>query len=751
MKQSSAAKFLTALLPIILASACVDDPAPAGVASPSGVPDAAQYVGSQTCANCHAEQTRLWSGSHHDLAMQPAGDKFVVGDFADSEFVQHGVTTQFYRRDAQFFTRTDGANGELAEFPVRYTFGVFPLQQYIVELPDGKLQALSVAWDNRPTEQDGQKWFHVYGDERIDHKDVLHWTQPSQNWETMCADCHSTGLVKDYDLETDAFNTSWAEINVSCEACHGPASQHLSWADAPDESAGKGLDPAFHERRDVSWVLDEATGNSKRSVPRTTDVEITTCAPCHSRRSRIAASPRPGVEFLDAYQPALIDPPLYHVDGQIRDEVYVYGSFLQSRMYQNGVTCSDCHEPHSLELRAPGSQVCLQCHLAEKFSATEHHLHGVDSAGPNCIDCHMPATTYMQVDDRHDHSFRVPRPALSAQFGAPNACMNCHSDQDAQWAAERLLAGKADAVAPVPHWSEVLARAQARPFASRDLLLGLATDIFVPGIVRATAIADMQLSGDVVSAAVVGDRAASADPMIRWAVARALETAEPNVIARHGPGLLQDPVLAVRIAAASALAAVDLELLPIEAYPSLEDALEEYIAAQLVNAERAESHVNIGNLQLKLKRMEKAEQSYRTALRLNPFFVPAYVNMADLYRGQGREEEGEQILRDALLKVPGQSGLHHSLGLFLVRQDRMPEAAEQLRLAAESADAIPRYALAYALAIDAQGQSEEAADYLEAVITRFADDQTLVAALANIYMRMGNEAAARKLAERLQQ
>jgi tetratricopeptide (TPR) repeat protein len=419
-------------------------------------------------------------------------------------------------------------------------------------------------------------------------------------------------------------------------------------------------------------------------------------------------------------------------------------------MYQHGVTCSDCHEPHGLGLRAPGSQVCLQCHLTEKFTSPEHDLHAGDSESPDCIDCHMPATTYMQVDDRHDHSFRIPRPALSAQLGTPNACTNCHGDKDGQWAADVLVGKQPDAMAPVQHWSEILARAQAAPFESRGLLLALAADTFVPGIIRATAISEMRLSGDAVSAALVSERISSADPMIRWAVARALETAEPKIVAAHAMQLLQDRVLAVRTAAASALAPVDLELLPVEAYPVMEKVLEEYIAAQLVNAERAESHVNIGNLQRKLNRPDKSEQAFQQALIQNPFFVPAYVNLADLYRMLGREADGEQLLRTALNKIPGQSALHHSLGLFLIRQDRLSEATAELLLAAEAEDAISRYALAYALALDAQGQSAKAATYLEAALIRYETDLTLVAALANIYMRMGNEPAARKLAERLQ-
>jgi predicted CXXCH cytochrome family protein len=714
-----------------------------------GQTDSGRYVGAGTCTECHAEQSRQWAGSHHDLAMQVATSESVVANFSDTEFVHHDVVTTFSQRDDRFFVRTDGDGGELAEFPIVYTFGVYPLQQYLVEMADGRLQALSVAWDSRPAQEGGQRWFHVYGDERIDHADVLHWTRPSQNWDTMCADCHSTGLAKRYDLDTGQFDTSWEAINVSCEACHGPGNRHVAWAKSPDNSTDNGLGVILDERRGVNWVFNESTGNSRRSEPRRTAIEIDTCAPCHSRRSRIAAAPTPGDEYLQAYLPALLEAPLYFGDGQIRDEVYVYGSFLQSRMYREGVTCSDCHEPHSLQLRAPGPGVCLQCHLADKYATTEHHLHAPESVGANCIECHMPPTTYMQVDPRHDHSFRIPRPGLSLDFETPNACTQCHADKDAQWALQVLRQNDRLPGGAVAHWSRLLAQAGSSPSRSRDQLLGLATEASVPNIVRASAINRLYLADDSLATALIGERAESSDPLIRWAVARALGTADAATRVKYGPDLLNDPVRAVRIAAASALAPLGLEVLPPTAYPKLEQALDEFIEAQLVTAERAESHVNIGNLQRELNRLGKSEQSYLTAIRLSPYFVPAYVNLADLYRVQEREADVDALLRGALADLPAQPALHHSLGLSLIRQGRMAEATRELGLAAKSDDSDPRFALAYALALDAQGNSEEAISFLQNMLEKSGDDPALIAALANIYQRAGNDEAARELVERM--
>jgi Flp pilus assembly protein TadD len=739
------------LLAAVWLSACDQSgngmPDPAVVDLDAVVPG---YVGRDVCARCHAGEAARWKGSHHDLAMTVADAQTVLGDFNEAGFSHQGVDSILKLRDGEFVAQTEGSDGQLAEFPIRYTFGVYPLQQYLTELPDGKIQVLPIAWDARPAGDGGQRWFHVYGDEPIDYTDVLHWTKMSQNWSSQCADCHSTGLVKQYDIEADAFDTRWEEINVSCEACHGAGSRHVAWAAAPTEIPGKGLSPVLTERQDINWILDAESGNSRRSQPRTTNIEIDTCAPCHSRRSRISDSPETGGEFLDAYLPAMITPPLYYADGQIRDEVYVYGSFLQSRMYQHGVTCSDCHEPHSLELRAPGSQVCAQCHDAQKFQNASHHFHAEDSAGADCLGCHMPATTYMQIDPRRDHSFRIPRPALSVGTGIPNACTGCHTDRDASWARGALEKHKPPAAGRVPHWSERMTAAFYSPMHTRDLLLGLAADRTVPAIIRASAMSVLQLAGDELAVKIISEWSASSDAMVRWGVARALQTADPVVKAGELPEPLEDPVKAVRIAAASGASSLSMEALPTQSYTHLEKALDEYTDAQMVNPERAESHVNLANLNRSRNRLDQAEASYRTSIRLNPYFVPAYVNLADLYRVQQRESDGEAVLREALQILPDQSDLHHALGLLLIRTEQIAEATEELGIAAESADADPRYALAYALALDAQGYTFEAQVYLQKSLDRFGDDPALIAALVNFYQRSGNEEAAGVLMQRMQ-
>ena len=692
----------------------------------------------------------MWRDSDHAWSMLPATAETVKGDFDASELVHNGVTSRFLVRDEAYFVRTDGADGQLAEFPVRYTFGVDPLQQYIVELPGGRLQALPLAWDTRAAEQGGQRWFHVYGSEPIDHTDVLHWTRLSQNWETQCADCHSTALITAYDIEADRFDTRWAEINVACEACHGPASRHIDWARAGASGPDPGLVVSFDERAGVRWEPDKATGEPRRSEPRSSSTEIDTCAPCHSRRSRIAAQPVPGTRLLDSYEPVLIRPPPYYPDGQVREEVYVYGSFLQSRMHQNGVTCSDCHEPHSLQVRAPGSRVCLQCHQQQRYATEAHQLHVPGSQGADCIECHMPPTTFMQVDVRHDHSFRVPRPELAAQFGTPLSCMGCHEDRDADWAARVLAKAGRGPVDGEPHWSIRLAAANELPLESRDLLLGLAADALAPAIISASAMAQLNLNGDSLAVAIVGERLQSSEPLLRLGATRALQTAHPIARAKYAPALLDDPVKAIRLAAVMVLAPVGPELIPADRQARFREVVDEYLRTQQLHPERAESHMNIANLQRHLGRFDRSEAGYRTAIQVNPMFVPAYVNLADLYRALQRETEAEQTIRAGLGQLPGDPALRHALGLSLVRQGRMDEALPELEAAAQDPGATARFALAYGLALDARSGPEAAIDYLQAAVTRFGSDPSLLAALANVYQRAGREADAQLIIRQLQ-
>jgi len=722
----------------------------------------AGFVGVQDCARCHTAQFEAWKGSHHALAMQKASEVTVLGDFAGVQFENFGVTSTFYRDGDKFMVRTDGPDGALHEYPIAYTFGVYPLQQNLIAMPGGRLQALGVAWDSRPKDESGQRWFHLYPDERIKPGDRLHWTGRDQTWNYQCADCHSTNLKKNYDLASDSYATSWTDVDVSCEACHGPGSRHIAWADSSKKPASSatadrmGLTNRLKPFGHVHWVMNPQTGIAQPNPPPLAGAgrvgvaaELDTCAACHSRRKVIAKNPAPGEPYLDNYLPTLLAPGLYHADGQIDGEVYEYGSFLQSRMYHAGVVCSDCHDPHSAKLRADGNALCSQCHMAAKFDAAEHHHHEAGSAGAQCVNCHMPSKTYMVVDIRRDHSLRIPRPDLSASLGTPNACTQCHGERSAEWAAQNIAGWFPKGRQTIPHYGTALHAGRAGSPDAEQQLDRLILDQSQPAIARASALPLLAAYASPVSEPAIKAAAADADALVRSAAPRALPASPPSAVVEALAPLVGDPVRAVRIEAARALAGTDLLVLTPPQQAAFVKATAELVGAELVDAERPESHLNLGLSALRRRELLEAETQYRTALRLDPKFVPALVNLADLDRARGQDKDGEKLLQRAMTIEPDNADVQQALGLTLVRRRDYAGALERLRRASDLAPDNARYTYVYAVALNSTGAPGEALALLERTHRRYPANRDVLLALVSTSQEKGDPVAALSYAREL--
>jgi len=716
--------------------------------SSKDTPISNHYVGSQKCLSCHEPEYKAWQNSHHDLAMQLATDKTVVGDFNNTTFNYFGTVSTFYKKDQQFYVRTDGPNGKLTDYPIAYTFGVYPLQQYLIKFPKGRYQALNIVWDTRDKKEGGQRWYHLYPDEHIKHNDELHWTGINQNWNFMCADCHSTNLAKNYDIKTDRYNTSWSEIDVACEACHGPASNHVAWTDKKSTSVqNKGFNIAFNERQNISWVIDNVTGNAKRSKSKNTNQEINMCAQCHSRRLTAKPGARPESRFLDHFQPSLLTESLYHADGQINGEVYVYGSFVQSKMYHAGVTCSDCHEPHSLKLRADGNAVCAQCHLPAKYDAAKHHLHKKGSGGSECVSCHMPAKNFMVVDARRDHSLRIPRPDLSVKLGIPNACSQCHKDKSAKWATEILE--KKNGKPVKKHFAEAIHAGRENLPGAATLLAELIVDDKQPAIARATAVTLIPPYLSRQTAPLLHIAANDEQPLLGFGLAITLDSIP---VARRLPfayPLLYDDSRITRSLAARSIVGVSLQSLPSEGTTKFVESLEVYKSAQLFNSDRPESLVNLASLYQQQNKSQQAEQFYQNAILQAPSYTPAHVNLADFYRGLGDDISGEAVLRNALLKVRDKTLIQHALGLLLIRQKQISEAIDFLRLAAESPTATDRYVYVYAIALNSTGKARQALKVLQKAQHQYPTNIEILNALISINREQGKHEASQAYEKQL--
>jgi predicted CXXCH cytochrome family protein len=709
--------------------------------TPSPATTPASFVDESECAACHPAERKAWTGSHHDLAMDEASTSTVLGDFSDSTFKHADAVSRFFQRDGRFWINATGPDGQPADFPMKYTFGVVPLQQYLLELPGNRLQAYTVAWD-----VGNQRWFDLYPNERIRFDDELHWTRLSHNWNGMCAECHSTDLRKNFDPATGTYHTTFARIDVGCQACHGPGSRHLEWA---TKRSGKGKNAA-----QMGLAVDLAAPDA------TPQIEV--CARCHSRRALFWGDYRYGGRLMDTHLPSLLEPGLYHADGQILDEVFEYGSFLQSRMYMKGVRCSDCHDPHSAGTRAEGNALCVTCHNASSpaargsidasglkqndYDSPAHHFHRAGESGSRCVDCHMPQRTYMVIDPRRDHSLRIPRPDLSVKLDTPNACNLCHADKSAQWAAQAVAQWYGRSRRQEAHFGETLWTGRTRRPDASSRLIALARDGSQPEIVRATALQLLQRYPGSAAAAAFRDTLSHSDPLIRQAALEGVAAfPEPERAALLAP-LLRDPVRAIRIHAARALAPVALEA---SAQPALESALDEYIRAQRESADRPEGHANLGGLYQSLGRPDLAQAELEQAIAIDPSFVPAYVNLADLGRRMGDEQAAERTLRAGLTRSPGNASLHHALGLSLVRQRRNAEALRELAQAVRQAPEEVRYAYVYGVALHDSGRAKQGQAVLEEALTRFPGDHDLLRALVAYAQQRGDAAAAARYAERL--
>jgi tetratricopeptide (TPR) repeat protein len=701
------------------------------------------WIGTTRCAECHEEEHGKWLGSHHQLAMLEATPETVLGDFDNTSFTyRDGTTTTFSRQDDEFWVRTDGPNGELQNFRITHTFGVTPLQMYLIPFPDGRIQCLNVSWDSRPEEQGGQRWFHLYPNEDVDHEHPFHWTGRFQNWNFMCSECHSTRLRKRYDVETNTYDSKWFEINVACEACHGPGSHHAQWADAgePTGVPAMGLVHQMTGARLGDWHLDPVTGKpSTNQLPRS-EREINICARCHSRRGILTEDYRHGAHFLQHHDIRRLREHLYFSDGQIQDEVYVLGSFLQSTMHQQGVTCTDCHDPHTAAVYSPDNldQLCARCHAPARYASYDHHFHPEET---RCVDCHMPERTYMVVDPRRDHRFGSPRPDLTLRFGVPNACTDCHDDITDAGAVEILddFYGKREHDSLL---AEALDAGRKGLDQAPVLLRQLFHDPSRPAIHRATALDEWQRFGGADFAQAVNAASRAPDPLLRKTAANVGRSLSPTARLQLLPHLLHDDIRAVRNSAAHALVAEQAQL-PATHQQAYQDACADYLSSQELNADRPEAQVNLGYYHAFEGNSADAETAYRRSIALDPSFAPAYANLADLKRTQGDEAGCLTILQQGLELLPEEASLHHALGLALTRQRRYNQAIPALATAARLAPDNPRYAYVHGVALASTGNTDGGIKVLKRAHKRHPTNIDILIAIIQ-YLRQAGQTDAAK-------
>jgi predicted CXXCH cytochrome family protein len=650
-----------------------------------GLPDQV-YAGTASCIECHEREFREWLGSDHDEAMMVASDTTVKGDFNEATFFNQGVSTRFFKKDGKFMVNTEGPEGKNEDFEIIYTFGTEPLQQYIVAFPRGRYQCLRIAWD---TEK--KKWFDLYPDMKLALQEWLHWTNGSMTWNTTCADCHSTNLHKNYFNEADSFHTTYTIIDVSCEACHGPSKDHIDYVKSNDFDSTSVYDGSDH--------LDMIMMSSAHQ-------QVDDCARCHSRRVQFTKAYNHEGVFRDHYAPEILRDHIYFPDGQILDEDYVYTSFVQSKMYDNQVRCTNCHNPHTTKLKYEGNQLCLQCHEPQKYDVFEHHFHQDTEGGQNCISCHMDGRYYMVNDYRRDHSFRVPRPDLTLKYDVPNACNSCHTNQNARWASEWII--KWYGPERKKNYADVLCLGSTRSVAAVQVLDTMILSKTQPAIARATAVWYLGFIDDDQSNMAIIRSLGDVDPTVRYTAIEAMQSFPADMRYQYVAPLLWDSIRSVRVMALDALTDIPLSSLSDDLRQSYMEVLPEYKSMLEMRADFPGGQLQRARYLERQGREEEAEKALWKAISFDSLFNAARVNLAHLYHNKGNTQKAIDLFKLVTTIEPEYGPGYYSLGLLYAENDQMAEAIHYLQKAIDVEPGNPRLYYNLALAYQKQERIREA-------------------------------------------
>ena len=682
-------------------------PAPGG---PPGI--------SADCRRCHEAIFQSWSDSHHARAHRPVDAAIDAEAFtASPAFSLHGVDYRLGWQDGHptFSEQRPGAAPE--RFTADFVLGYTPLRQFVVPVGNGRYQLTELAFD--PARKD---WFNVFADERRQPGEWGHWSGRGMNWNSMCAHCHFTGFHKNYDAQTDRYASSWREHGVGCAQCHSdlPANHAILKRD--------GAEPARGGSAVAAAALPAAMTPAQLSAIRQRQQE--SCAPCHARNELLSGEVKPGGRYTDNYRLTLpTDPAQFYPDGQMRDEVFNYTSLLTSRMGgKAGVTCLDCHDPHSGHTRLPAENnaLCLQCHAAPgrqgaiAIEPLAHSHHAAGSTGNQCVSCHMPMTTYMQRDPRHDHGFLKPDPLLTKELGIPNACARCHTDQTVDWAIARTdewYGAKMES--RQRERTRAVAAAQAGAPDGATMLLAQLAGEEVPAW-RATLLSLARSYGSEPRVLDAARRALTdADPLVRSTAVQLLGAVDSERAALTP--LLRDPARLVRLDAAwlhsERLADNSPERKELDAY--LASAADQpggrvRIAQDLLNRGRAADaepivrlatqwdpnsggvHEMLGLVLHALGRPAEAAGSLWRASQLSPHDAAVSFNAALAFAEARKLADAELALRETIRRAPRHDRAWYNLGLLLAQTGRADPALEAMQQAETIAPQVADYPYARA-------------------------------------------------------
>lgn len=592
--------------------------------------------GPEACVECHAEEVAEWRESHHAKANRPVSVELDAAAFAGNrELEESGVTYRMAQDGDAFKLHVLEEDGGATEYDLVGVIGETPIRQYLAHLPGNRFQTISATYDVIH-----DRWVDVFaGQDRLPGE-WGHWAGQGMNWNSNCAYCHTTEFEKGFDLETNAYHSKWTQQGLACAECHTGLEEHVIAA----------RNPGY-----VSTIPELDREQVEQN-----------CVACHSRRDQLTADAfEPGDAYHDHFSVSLPDQPgLYYADGQILDEVFVHASFEMSRMNHAGVTCMDCHNPHSLERILPveNNMLCMRCHQTGVMEApiiepVKHSFHPEGSTGNQCVECHMSETVYMQTDWRADHGFHSPDPLMTKELGIPNACNKCHGDQTVDWAVEHSERWYGEALAESRQRARARAITKAYNYDPAGLpeLLALAEDEEIPAWQATYAGLLPNYLPNAEAEAHLRSLLDHEDSMVRARATGGLaltEDGEATMIEK-----LSDPSRSVRIAATRGLASRNT---PVPEGVAAKD-WSDYIH---FNSDRPQSLLMLANYAVREQKPADVLKLVERAISLDSLNPEMYHQTAILLSSAGLQKEARSQLYKGWELAPEEPRFPYSLGLL---------------------------------------------------------------------------------------
>ena len=637
------------------------------------------YSGAQSCRECHQEDFAIWSHSAHAQAMAEATPQTVKGDFESQ--TTHSFDGQTYRMFVQndrYFIEAPNQEGLPQTYPVLYTLGARQHENYLTRFPDGRLQVLPVYYDLNQ-----KRWFdaaegtleigHALG-----HNDFYFWANRGRTWNKRCFDCHASQMRKNYDLETDTYNTVIGDLSINCEACHGPGAVHVKfWREAATD-----LNTAMQSETSLPDLSSLSASQ-----------QVETCAQCHALKTVLRSGYTPGDDYQDYYELFLIDSvDFFWPDGLAKKLAYPYLQFGSSACFlKAGLTCTGCHATHGSERTAEliadpgGVGLCARCHPEIAADVNGHTHHKPTGPGGDCNACHLPQQFRNQLM-MTDHRITVPVPKNTMQLGIPNACgqSKCHADKTAAWASEKAQEWYGNYQDVRVSQTDAMHRGREGDVSAVPALLGLLSSGDTAPLTRAGVATVLGKLGDVKAIRHLKHALSDSHSAVRAQAAAALGRIGHPAALRDLEGALSDSVFSVRIRAAFSMARLDYVPNVDEEQTKYTQALKDFrsiVSGQGMMADDAHMHLNVGQLYEFDKTFDLAQQHYGYALRFAPGLADAQDRTTRLLEDEARYKKVVEILKPV---VDREVRAQVALGLAYVHRGQLQEGIVLLQKAVDA-------------------------------------------------------------------